>query len=243
MKTVVLPAHLQSDLNWEPQEGADVLWELDFQFADLNDQATFYSYVVAIEHFVKNIWSSQSIGVVLYRGGIDIFKRLIPHEDEVEAATIFATYLQRLASFLPDEIKPYCLFDPPRSAKEVQLISKDRFSHLHLSLEEVDYPLGVLLPTDAYCLEDVLNKLDAILKDLKEPYRIIPELRLMEMWNGLDSLIVIKGSVSVQGKRQIQGFIAAGGEVKEFGAEGFEPPTHCSQSSCASQTALCSERL
>jgi tRNA (guanine-N7-)-methyltransferase len=28
---------------------------------------------------------------------------------------------------------------------------------------------------------------------------------------------------------------------KAIGAEGFEPPTHCSQSSCASQTALCSD--
>lgn len=28
---------------------------------------------------------------------------------------------------------------------------------------------------------------------------------------------------------------------KPIGAEGFEPPTHCSQSSCASQTALCSD--
>ena len=30
-------------------------------------------------------------------------------------------------------------------------------------------------------------------------------------------------------------------ELKKIGAEGFEPPTHYSQSSCASQTALCSD--
>jgi hypothetical protein len=52
---------------------------------------------------------------------------------------------------------------------------------------------------------------------------------------------VIEEAVSVQGQRHLKGFIAAGGE--KFGAEGFEPPTHCSQSSCASQTALCSEQL
>ncbi len=30
---------------------------------------------------------------------------------------------------------------------------------------------------------------------------------------------------------------------RQFGAEGFEPPTYCSQSSRASQAALCSDLL
>jgi hypothetical protein len=76
--------------------------------------------------------------------------------------------------------------------------------------------------------------------ELAGPHRMIPEQRLNEMWGGLDLLYVIEEAVSLQGKRHVKGFEAAGGEI--FGAEGFEPPTHCSQSSCASQTALCSER-
>ena len=243
MKTIILPAHLQSDLNWIPQEKKDVLWELDFGFLNLEDQAAFYAYVIAIEQFVKNMWSPASLGVVLYRGSLDILNRLMPHEDKIEAANLFATYLQQLASFLPDEIKPYCLFDSIHSAQEVQMVSKDRFWYLHLSLEEETSPLGILLPTDNFCTNEVLKKLDILLKITAKPYRIIPEMRLMEMLNDLDHLIVIQGTLCVQGKRQVEGFIAAGGEVKEFGAEGFEPPTHCSQSSCASQTALCSERM
>ena len=69
---------------------------------------------------------------------------------------------------------------------------------------------------------------------------MIPETRLNEMWDGLDEIYVIDEAVSIQGERHLKGFIAAGGE--KFGAEGFEPPTLCSQSRCASQTALCSER-
>lgn len=240
MKHIILPAHLQSDLDWASDMSYGILWELDFQFVDITDQAVFYSYVVAIEHFVKNIWNDRSMGVVLYRGGLDILNRLCPNEDLVSAADAFADYLHRLASFLPDEIKPYCLLDKPQSAKEAQLASKARFWHLHLSLEEECAPIGILLPTDEQCTSEVLAKFDQMLK--LYPGRIIPETHLTELWNGLDTLVVIEEALSVQGKRKVQGFIAAGGCVEKFGAEGFEPPTHCSQSSCASQTALCSER-
>jgi hypothetical protein len=116
--------------------------------------------------------------------------------------------------------------------------------------------LGVLLPSDS-CLNSSLSE---ILQDLlhhltekEESFRVISEEKLTEQWNGLDELIVISKAVSIQGRRKLLGFIAAGGKVltvgqslnlpeeKLIGAEGFEPPTHCSQSSCASQTALCSD--
>ena len=51
----------------------------------------------------------------------------------------------------------------------------------------------------------------------EEEYRIIPELRLNEMWQGLDELIVIEEAVSPLGRRQIQGFLAAGGKIRSRG--------------------------
>lgn len=247
MKTILLSAGLSSDLDWNAQReealhtNERVLWELDFSFSAscFHDQAAFNSYILAAQQF-SELWkefSSRSRGVVLYRGSLDIIRGI--DADEVEAANILGDFLHRLASFLPDEAVPFCLFTDSSfsKAKAAQLLSKDRFLHLHLTLNENRSFCGILLPSDEYCTPEVMKKLEIL---LEASDRIIPEKRLNEMWDGLDQLYVIEEAVSPQGRRHLMGFIAAGGEV--FGAEGFEPPTHCSQSSCASQTALCSER-
>lgn len=247
MKTILLPAGLSSDLDWSAQREQAlqsdeiILWELDFCFSgsSFHDQAAFNSYILATQEFCT-LWkefSHRSKGVVLYRGSLDIIRGI--DLDEIEAANIFGDFLHRLASFLPDEADPFCFFEDTSfsKAKSAQLMSKERFWHLHLSLNENQSSKGILLPSDEYCTPEVLEKLEKL---LTAPFRIIPEKRLNEMWDGLDQLYAIEEAVSPVGKRHLKGFIAAGGEV--FGAEGFEPPTHCSQSSCASQTALCSER-
>ena len=242
MKTVILPAGLSSDLDWnldEAREAEGVLWELDFDF--MWDQAAFNSYILALDQFAK-VWkefSERSKGVILYRGSLDIIRGI--DADPVEAATIFGDLLHRLASFLPDEAKPYCLFDHSSlgKARTAQLLSKARFSHLHLSLEENTSTRGILLPSDEACTPEILAKLERLMDQIG-PHRMIPETMFNEMWDGLDEIYVIEEAVSLQGERHLKGFIAAGGE--RFGAEGFEPPTLCSQSRCASQTALCSER-
>lgn len=243
MKTIRLPAGLNSDLDWNiNEESENILWELDFEFGDPSDQAAFNSYILAMDQFSK-VWkkfADRSIGVVLYRGSLDIIRKI--EGDEVEAAGIFGDLLHRLASFLPDEATPYCLFEHSSfgRARTAQLLSKARFCHLHLTLEENTSLRGILLPSDEACTSEILEKLEKLM-DKVGPHRMIPETRLNEMWDGLDELYVIEEAISVQGQRHIKGFIAAGGEIK-FGAEGFEPPTLCSQSRCASQTALCSER-
>lgn len=237
-----LPAGLSSDLDWdltEVKDAHEILWELDFDF--ILDQGAFNSYILALDQFAK-VWQAfgeRSRGVILYRGSLDILRKI--DEDEVEAANIFGDLLHRLASFLPDSATPYCLFEHSSFGKgrTAQLLSKVRWSHLELSLEKNSSPKGILLPSDEACTPEILAKVE-ILMDKVGPHRMIPETRLNEMWDGLDEVYVIEEAVSVQGERHLKGFIAAGGE--KFGAEGFEPPTLCSQSRCASQTALCSER-
>ncbi len=254
---ILLPAGLSSDLDWKIQIGdvEEILWEFDFGFSAsclfLNDQAAFNAYILAIDQFCNGLWkefSSRSKGVVLYRGSLEIVRRIIAAEemDEVEAATLFGDFLHRLASFLPDEATPYCFFEstPFGPARSGQLMSKERFWHLHLSIEENKDFRGILLPPDELCTPEILEKLEVLIETVGS-HRMIPEKRLNEMWDGLDELYVIEEALSVQGKRHVKGFTAAGGQVlgaKKFGAEGFEPPTLCSQSRCASQTALCSER-
>jgi hypothetical protein len=205
MKTIRLPASLASDLDWtEYKAEGEILWELDFDF-QFND-AAFKSYILAVEQFAKEF---PGASVVLYRGSLDIVKK-IPAENEVDAATIFGDFLHRLASFLPDDAKPYCFFEGPHSfspGKAAQLMSKERFWHLHL--HENTSRIGVLLPPDELCSPEVLAHLEAF-----ETARIIPEKRLNEMWDGLDQLWVIEEGLSSQGLRQVKGFEAAGGEIK-----------------------------
>lgn len=207
MKTIRLPAHLASDLDWtEYKAEGEILWELDFDF-QFND-AAFKSYILAVEQFVKEF---PGASVVLYRGSLDIIKQ-IPAENEVEAATIFGDFLHRLASFLPDDAKPYCLFEGPHSfspGKAAQLMSKERFQHL--ILDENTAPLGILLPGDQACSLDVLQKIEPFL--LSNP-RMIPEMMLNVMWDGLDRLIAVEKAVSPLGHRHLKGFAAAGGIVE-----------------------------
>src|SRR4051812_33387215 len=112
MKTLILPAGLSSDLTWNLDEAKDsdeILWELDFAF--VFDQAAFNSYILALDLFAE-VWKAfaeRSKGVVLYRGSLDSLKKI--DEDAVIAANIFGDLLHRLASFLPDEATPYCLFE------------------------------------------------------------------------------------------------------------------------------------
>ena len=83
--------------------------------------------------------------------------------------------------------------------------------------------------------------IDACLMELERrgtPYRLIAEMYLTEEWDDLDDLIIFSPLLSKQGLRKVQGFVAAGGRVRKFGVEGFEPPAFCSQSRRASQAAL-----
>jgi hypothetical protein len=223
MKTIILPATPQSDLQWK-QERYDteepILWEFDFGLSStaflLRDQVSFQSYIVALEQFAR--WKPQGIGVVLYRGSLDIVQKIAAAENisGVEAATLFGDYLHRLASFLSDDDRPCCFFEGPTvftPAEVLQLTSKARFWHLHLSLEENKNPLGLLLPPDELCSSEVLQIIDELLVQMKIE-RVIPEQRLNELWDGLDELIVIEGAVSGLGQRHLRGFEAAGGKWK-----------------------------
>ena len=151
----------------------------------------------------------------------------------------FSEYLHRLVSFLPDELPAFAMLDVAAigsAATEALLFSKERFEHLHLILKGAKTPvaklmweenrcleaqtecpaLGLYLPQDACITLDILGELDLLIEKLKTAglnYRIIPEEKLTEHWNGLDTLIVPARAVGLQGKRKLLGFAAAGGTV------------------------------
>ena len=64
------------------------------------------------------------------------------------------------------------------------------------------------------------SDLDAEIAKLNESgvsYKIIPEDMLNQSWHLIDDLMVFEELVSSEGKRMIDGFIAAGGRVKKMG--------------------------
>jgi hypothetical protein len=223
------------------------------------------------------VYESSTLGISLHRGPLvpcdeelfvewlsDLYGQKRPlnligkmrqHLYRVFCMNTLAEYLHRLGSYLPETAPLYCfpeLSSAVSLAETAHLLSKERFGHIQTSLTSSDVSLGVCLPLDEEVHLAIMNELDEVLDVLEErgiPYRVIPESLLTEEWAGLDQILVIPSAVTHQGKRKLQGFLAAGGEVvsieegweKTIGAEGFEPPTHCSQSSCASQTALCSD--
>ena len=76
--------------------------------------------------------------------------------------------------------------------------------------------LGVCLPPLEEITDDQISRVSALLCDAdnhSKPLRILTETYLHESWDELDELIVFPDFISTQGKRKVQGFIAAGGSV------------------------------
>lgn len=79
---------------------------------------------------------------------------------------------------------------------------------------------GICLPSIKECRPSYWKGLaDALarLENKSIPYRIIPEASLTTEWDGLDYLIVSSKNLSMQGRRKLQGFCAAGGVVVAIG--------------------------
>lgn len=180
-------------------------------------------------------------------------------------ADAFAYYFQMLSYHLPDDLPLTLHFNCSIDcslAETIQLLSKNRFPHFLLKTEGLPVSdtakLAVCFPEDSCCSSDVLDHLNFLFSQLKTPYKVIFELFLTESWDGIDFIYVFSKSLHSLGKRKLMGFCAAGGivisegakigvskevSVEEFGAEGFEPPAYWSQTSRASQAALCPDEI
>lgn len=248
LQVIKLDATLSSDLKWKVDPFPQTLWELEFGELSSRNLPT---YRIAVHTFVETVWEQnkqQTLGLILYRG------RGLPYDLEE-----LADMLHQLGAILPDEIPPFALFDLEiEESGCAQQFSKELFSHIHLGFRKAPFgalewkecvtplyhsaKIGVSLPLRKQAMHS--DTIDACMKELEKrniPYRLISEMYLTEEWDGLDELIIFPSLLSKQGERKIQGFTAAGGRIwdwEELGAEGFEPPTFCSQSRCASQAAL-----
>lgn len=160
------------------------------------------------------------------------------HLKNLYSMNIFSAYLHRLAASLPEELFIFLSLDSrsiTHSAFLYQLLSKERFSHLHLAVKGHQIPLevlnweedslsfkskettvGVCFPNDEYCLQSTLNMIRKVFTELEQrkiPYRIIPEFLMTSSWDGLDEILFLHKALSPQGKRILQGFSITGGQL------------------------------
>jgi len=155
----------------------------------------------------------------------------------IYCAQMLSEYLHRLISFLPDSLLPFAFLDVTdilSPAKTVQLLSKTRFEHLQLAVKGTKFPfsglcwndgqpvsiqttpsppLGIYLPDDSHIDPLFLEQLDQFIPT-QNSFRIIPEEKLTEQWDGLDLLFIDPRIISPQGRRKLLGFIAAGGTIE-----------------------------
>ncbi len=182
-----------------------------------------------------------------------------PFERELFSMSIFIEFLHRLGSIVPETIPLYVSFylsHPYRLSEIATLFSKERFLHLQVRVEncplsfEGECLWGVILPQEHLIDYELLDEMLKALLVKTETFRVLPEAMVSDMWHGLEYILFSSKCLTREGERMLQGFNAAGGKAyyydegvglhdeERFGVEGFEPPTYCSQSSRASQTAL-----
>lgn len=185
--------------------------------------------VASLPAFIEQKWSSvahSSLGVLLGRYELPL------SDEEIEA-------LRYAIAPFPDGLTPFLYLDGSKVSRDALFqLPRHHLEHFHLIvrgafrpyalpvigvdhstpfgtfgakkvelLPEIEIPLALLLPPEPKRLS---------VSDTMAPFRIIPEALLTQEWEGVEQLIVNEEWLSSQGRRKIQGFIAAGGSVVTY---------------------------
>lgn len=149
-------------------------------------------------------------------------------------------FLEMLAGPLPDALNRFILLDVSSVEDPLlaaQLVTKERFSHLTVGGKILwdggvisRHPekatlgerarIGVCLPPMNKGIAQPIQGLSAGMRRLQQKglaFRVIPEYFLTADWDGLDYLLVASDQLTIQGKRKLNGFCAAGGVVVTIG--------------------------
>ena len=138
------------------------------------------------------------------------------------------------------------------NAKIIELISDEIFPHLttgiknplffhegiswgdghgktHLSyapikeiIKEQDVKTAIILPALGLCNYQKFDHICKLLQHKKIPYKIIEENLMNEKWFDIDHILFDEENTSFDGKRMVDGFIAAGGSAYTFQEKGIQ---------------------
>ena len=220
MREVRLQADPQASLRWEVDvEEGPILWHLDMGLFDrlpapLADEAQLLALQLAVEHFNKTIWhryQQATAGVILYRGKVPF------------ADPLAAEYIRCLVAEFADGVEVIVHLDARAIETYSEFFketSQECFDHVRLEIESpfAEKFAYAMRPSTALCLpgnEKGWEQLDEIIGKISVPFRVIPERNFIYEWDGLDTVIVSPEGVTMQGRRKLNGFKAAGGTVLE----------------------------
>lgn len=217
--------------------GQKILWHLEFGcfknlLKPISNQEQFLALTLALDHFISSLWNefrSYSKGILVYQGPADFaeefpageIEETDPLERSLKARNMGSDYIQQLVTKLPDSIKAYIAFNRAAVDPLVTDLSHDpsAYGRLHILPDahawspESDLATGLLMPPMTLFQRNHLEPFRRADQVINQHFKKIPESRLIHHWAGLDRLYYVEGALSPQGRRQLQGFIAAGGEV------------------------------
>ncbi len=197
-----IPAHQRVivDLtvdHFEVPDSPSILWELKW---DVVDPDRFLAFVEKL----LIPFRSRSVGVIIDHAPI------ASHRPWREAL-----------SFLPEEVAAFLHLCPSQNFRDfpyelldyLHIIWENDFPYaLPVLNEQLQFPpskrlsKALLLPPKGGCWELVEEAIEE---------RVIAEERLIYDWDGIDELTILPETLSPQGARMVQGFLATGGVVKE----------------------------
>lgn len=180
---------------------------------------------LVFQNHLKRVFLINTLSEYLHRFSARVF-------DEMISFVSFDT------KSIPDQAKLFQMLSKKRfnhiklilSNHETPLghITKDRgfpsFGYMgdvkNLLKETTAPTLGICFPEDSMCNPKILKTLNQIferLNSLNVSYRIFPEYNGMHDWDQLEQIIVISETLTTLGKRVLQGFCAAMGQVIYYG--------------------------
>ena len=218
------------------ETGLFILWELDFKFEEtsLEDDVSVMALQLNVRHFCEAVWAQfeqYSVGVALYKGEwqkdkvayIKSLAALLPDETaafiliavKLNAASFFTSINQEELGHLIPILKGQIPEQYPLALPALGWnhgASPLGFYSNHLYELPPSKPLS-----DALYLTEGLSEAQiqsAIAFFGARPFRVIPENLLSQEWEGIDRLWLLPITPSEKARRQLCGFVAAGGEHK-----------------------------
>ncbi len=207
----------------EIAKGQKIVWHLDLGLFDrlpkpLESSDQFMTLSLALDHFKETLWSEfyrYSNGLLLYRGTSDF-------KGEIETRDQYADFLQQLSVRVPEEIPLWIQFLEHGKNPLLTLLAHDPSLYGRFQIDsDAEHLWGCdRIEKEALLMPSIEIKEEAkLLPFLKfctqrgSPIKKIPECFLINCWEGLDRLYFSDETLTTTGRRQLQGFIAAGGDA------------------------------
>lgn len=237
----------ESEIETALNLGARLSFEIDLGIVgNLRDPTGYFSRGIAISTFEERIYKKykeEIISIILYRGN----GYIKDEESRVASVDLLMQYLHRVGASLIDDIPLVALFDfrdVEKPSHQAELLSRSFFPYILPGVKGalIDFhgfgwegegslgyigsklptvsvrqsaSLGIVVPESMSY--DLFDQTIDLLHQRKIPYSTFPEHLMIDHWHGLDYILVFSETITAEGRRMLQGFNAAAGQVVAVG--------------------------